>query len=375
MSTGVVDLVEPFRTILNDRTVPPRLSPAWELGRPDVITLRDARAYGRMFSGLLAKRSPATVARKGLFRSFLLRSSLLKLEHDLVHGYDISVTPYPVALDLKAWGLVVHPAGRVMEVSPRDDGLLDLTYHGGYCRSRQDWRRLAELVCADEQDEIRRFYNRVRGLARDRIILAGTVGFGLWDALWMAFEFERACELLTEDKDFVGTVLNRWMAYHLGAASAMLDAGVKLIVIRENPGGFPPSLGMAARLDSVLGDHYRELSQAVRNRGGCLFLDCDADEIFETDLPSQWGFDGIGPLLFRDEEDLRAARQSLTEEILLVGTIAFPTWRPSIERAKFPRGLIITNRPGPTPHVSGSEAGHSDRTSPAILMEDLRLAG
>jgi hypothetical protein len=320
------------------------------------------------------RRSPAQVAKKGLFRSFLERSSLLKLDHDLVHGYDISVVPYPLRLNLAAWGVVLHPAGRILEVKARDDGLLDLTYQGGLCRSGQDWRCLVEKPAADEQDSIRRFYNQVRVLAGERILLAGTVGFGFWDALWMALDFDRAGEMLRDDPEFVDTVFQHWHGYHLGAASAMLDAGIKLIVVRENPRGFPSTSGMVTRLDAFLGQRFKELSKTVHDRGGCLFLDCDADEIFETDYAYDWGFDGIGPLLFRDEDDLSAARKSLSDQLLLVGTVSYGSSRPREGKPRFPRGLIITNRPDSTAPMIGSEAGKSDRTSPSIIPEDFRLA-
>ncbi len=231
-------LVESFSKILSDRVGTPTLSPVWDLTRPDSMAIRDAKGYGRLFSGLVMKRSPARVSERGFFQDFLAKSSRLKLEHDLVEGFDISVVPYHVKMDLKAWGLVLHPAGRVLEVTPRNDGLLDLSYQGGYCRSKQDWRRLTGKRPPDEADSVRQFYNQVRVLAAQRTMVAGTVGFGLWEALWMSFDRERALRMVVEEPDFARTVFAHWQRFHLEAVAAMLDAGIKLILFREQPQGF-----------------------------------------------------------------------------------------------------------------------------------------
>jgi hypothetical protein len=362
-------LVESFKNILSDRVGTPTLSPVWDLGRPDSMAIRDAKGYGRLFSGLVMRRSPARVNERGLFQDFLGRSSRLKLEHDLVRGFDISVVPYHVRMDLKAWGLALHPAGRVLEVTPKDDGLLDLRYQGGYCRSKQDWRRLSGRRPPDEADAIRRFYNQVRTLAAQRIIIAGTVGFGLWEALWMSFDRERAFHMTSEEPDFVRTVFEHWHRFHLEAASAMLDAGIKLIFFREHPRGFR-ARGTAAKLDPLLGDYLRELTKTVHSRGGCVVLDCDEDEIFETDYPGQWGFDGIGPLRFRDAEDLLAARSCLNHQLILIGTLAdSESYRPLARERSLVRGLIVTNRPNLSAPTLGIEVDE-----PRMASEGLRLA-
>lgn len=362
-------LVESLHTILSDRVGTPTLSSGWDVSRPDSIAIRDAKGYGRLFSGLVMRRSPARVSERGLFQDFLARSSRLKLEHDLIRGFDMSVVPYHVKMDLKAWGLVLHPAGRVLEVTPREDGLLDLSYQGGYCRSKQDWRRVTGGRPPDEADAVRQFYNHVRLIAADRIIIAGAVGFGLWDALWMSFDHERALRMVSEEPDFVRTVFEHWQRFHLDAVSAMLDAGIKLILFREHPRGFHER-GMAATLDSLLGDHFRELTRTVHSRGGCVILDCDGDEIFETDYPSQWGFDGIGPLRFRDKEDLLAARRCLNDHLILVGTLAGgePCTLTARDRSSA-RGLIVTNQPNLSTRTPGKEVDE-----PRTSREGLRLA-
>ncbi len=362
-------LVESFNKILSDRVGTPTLSPVWDLNRPDSVTIRDAKGYGRLFSGLVMRRSPSRVSERGLFQDFLARSSRLKLEHDLVRGFDISVVPYHVTMDLKAWGLVLHPAGRVLSVTPRDDGLLDLSYQGGYCRSKQDWRRLTGRRPPDEADAVRQFYNQVRTLAAHRTMIAGTVGFGMWEALWMSFDHERAVRMVSDEPDFARTVFEHWQRFHLEAVTAMLDAGIKLILFREHPKGFH-TRGIAAKLDSLLGDHFRELTRTVHSRGGCLILDCDEDDIFETDYPSQWGFDGIGPLRFRDEEDLLAARRCLNDQLILVGTLANDeSYRLLARERSFVQGLIVTNRSSLSARTLGKEVDE-----PRTSREGLRLA-
>jgi hypothetical protein len=366
---GDIRPVESFNTILSDRVGIPTLSPVWDLSRPDSMTIRDAKGYSRLFSGLVMRRSPARVSERGLFQDFLSRSSRLKLEHDLVRGFDISVVPYHVRMDLKAWGLVLHPAGRVLEVTPREDGLLDLSYQGGYCRSKQDWRRLAGRRPPDEADEVRQFYNQVRVLAAHRTVVAGTVGFGLWEALWMSFDHERAFRMVSEEQDFVRTVIDHWQRFHLEAVAAMLDAGIKLILFREHPKGFHAP-GMTAKLDALLGDRFRELTRTVHSRGGSVILDCDDDEIFETDYPGQWGFDGIGPLRFRDEEDLLAARRCLNHQLILIGTLANDDmYSPLARERSYVRRLIVTNRPSLSARTLAKEVDE-----PHTSREGLRLA-
>lgn len=362
-------LVESFKNLLTDRVGSPTLSPVFELSRPDSMAVRDAKGYARLFSGLVMKRSPARVSERGLFQDFLSRSSRLKLEDDLVHGFDISVIPYHVKMDLKAWGVVLHPTGRVLAATQREDGLLDLTYQGGFCRSKQDWRRLAGNRPPDEADAVRQLYNQMRGLAAHRAIVAGTVGFGLWDALWMSFDLERACRMLTDESDFVHAVFEHWHKFHLETVAAMLDAGIKLILFREHPKGFSER-GMAGKLDAVLGDRFRELTRTVHSRGGCAFLDCDEDEIFETDYPARWGFDGLGPMRFRDRDDLVAARRCLDEELILVGTLADGSpYTPTAKEKSLNRKLIVTNKPDFSFRTLGIEVDE-----PGTGNDGLRLA-
>ena len=336
--------MEPIRKILSDRNGPMTLSPAWDICRPEVMLYRDADAYRRLFSGILGTRSPARVARRGLFQEFLNRACLQKLADDVRYGFDVSVVPYPLKLDLRAWGVALDPVGRIWGVRTTDADVLELEFNGGCCRSKQDWDCLVGEKAPDEADSVLRFYNRARLLGGKRVILAGTVGFGLWDALWMSLDFDRACRLLAEDADFAGKVFSFWKRRHIAAAAAMLDAGVKLLMFREHPAGFPASSRMVEQLDPYLREHFQELSTMVHARGGCLVLDCDAEDIFETDYPMQWGFDGIGPLLFRDDRDLHAARTCLDSDLLLVGSmISPPSCRSFAEETGWTRKVMITN--------------------------------
>jgi hypothetical protein len=176
-------------------------------------------------------------------------------------------------------------------------------------------------------------------------VVAGTVGFGLWDALWMSFDHDRASRMLTDEPDFARTVFAYWHQFHLEATSAMLDAGIRLVLFREHPRGFSEP-GMTTRLDDMLADHFREMTRTVHSRGGCILLDCDEDEIFETDCALQWGFDGIGPMRFRDRADLVAARRCLDGRLILAGTLADGTsYTPTVADRSLDGKLIVTNKP------------------------------
>ena len=367
--------MEPFKKILSDRRGPLTLSPALDIHQPGSMRFRDANAYRRLFSGFLVKRSPARVGRNGLFQAYLNRACLLKLEDDLIRKFDVSVVPYPLKLDLRAWGVVLDPIGRIWGVRTTDADLLEFEFHGGYCRSKQEWDILVGKKLPDEADSARRFYNRARQLSGGRIVLAGTLGFGLWDALWMAFDFERAYRLLTNDFDFAVSVFTFWQRCHVAAAMAMLDAGIKLIMFREHPGGFPASRGLPEKLDPYIRGHLQELSKMIHSRGGCIFLDCDADDIFESDYPSQWGFDGIGPLRFRDEQDLLAARRSMSEDLFLIGTTITPSaCRSAAEEMGLAGKVMITNR---LDSIETAAVSHPDRPEngwSAILPEGMSLA-
>lgn len=309
----------------------PTLSPVGDPSRPDCMLLTDVRAFRRLFTGRFMRRSPGRVKRMGLLDEFLHRSSLLKVKADMARSFDVSVVLYPIAMDLAAWGIVVDSVGRVFEAKSEDSGFLELSYQGGCCRTRRDWQRLVGSREMDEEKDIRLFFNKLRVMVGGRIILAGTMGFGLWDALWMSFDLERAVHMLTHDPNFARRVFLYWKDFHMSAVWAMLDAGIKLIFFRESPRGFPLSQEVAAAIDPYVREHLREITGAVKARGGRIFLDCDANDMLETDYPLHWGFEGIGPMLFRDEEDLLLARKSLSQELILVGSTAFPKRLPALE--------------------------------------------
>jgi hypothetical protein len=337
--------VKSIKKLLSDRNEPATLSPIGDLTRPNCLLFNDARAYRRLFIGRLMNRSPRRVRRQGLFYGFLGRSSLLKMEMDIAQGFDVSIVPYHLDMDLPAWGIIVDGVGRVFDVRFQSDGLVEFSYQGGCCRNRQEWESLVGSQILYEEDNVRRFYNKMKKLARDRIIVAGTVGFGLWDALWMSFDFESACRMLANDPDFVESVLDHWKRFHLGAAQAMLDAGIKMIFFREHPGGFPEGRGIASYIDPFVRKHLNELSRGVRSRGGCIFFDCDADEMIETDYPVKWGFDGIGPMLFRDGEDMIGARAGLDEQLILVGSMSFPNYRELLfKKRNLTKRIVVASK-------------------------------
>lgn len=313
--------MEYIRKLLNNRVDPPVLSPIGDVTRPGSLIFSCAEGYEKLFSGRVFRRSPGSVRRHGMLDRFLFRSCLCKIRDDASKRFDVSVVLYPMGMDLAAWGIVLDRVGRVFEAYSRTDGYLEFIYQGGCCRSKRDWRILVGTRPPDDEVQMRMFYNRARRLANDRITVAGTVGFGLWDALWMSLDLENARFVLEQEPDFARLVFRYWKEFHLAAAHAMLDAGIKLIFFREHPGGFPVGQDMASRIDPFIREHFEDLCRAVRSRGGSLFLDCDADDMLETDFPMEWGFEGIGPLLFRDKEDLISASTGLNDELFLVGAI------------------------------------------------------
>jgi len=272
--------------------------------------------------------------------------ALRKIGSDATRNYDISLVLYPMGMDLAAWGTVVDRVGRVFHASSRYDGKLELFYEGGCCRSKRDWRILVGTRRPDEDSVIRTFYNRARLVAADRIVVAGTVGFGIWDALWMSFDLYQASEILECEPDFVKLVFQYWKEFHLSSVHAMLDAGTKLIFLREHPAGFPPGHDMASRLDPFIGESLRDISRAVRSRGGCLVLDCSAEEMLETDYPREWGFDGIGPMLFKDVNALESAVVGLSDDLVLVGSPADTRFSGShLQRIKSTGRVVLTEKP------------------------------
>jgi hypothetical protein len=305
-----------------------------DVTRPGCLSFLGAEAYESLFCGRFHKRSPGRVRRTGLLDRFLFRSSLSKIEADAAKRFDISVVLYPMGMDLAAWGIVVDRVGRVYELNSRPERVVEFSYQGGCCKSRRDWRLLVGTRRPDPEQRMRMFYNRASRLARGRMTIAGTVGFGLWDALWMSFDLERAVGLLEHESEFAEAVFRYWREFHLASVRAMLDAGIKLIFFREHPEGFPQGLDLAARVDPFVRECLKDLSRTVHSRGGFFFLDCDADEMLHTDFPVQWGFDGIGPLLFRDGEDLLEAAAGLHEELFVVGAVCAP-----FERERRTEGL------------------------------------
>jgi len=356
--------------MLNERQGWPTLSPVGEVGRPDVVTFAGSRGYDRIFSGSLMKRSPVRAQRSGRVDRFFYRSCLEKIDFDAARGFDLSTVLYPPGLRLLAWDVFIDRVGRVFSAVSRDRGSLELTYQGGGFRSKDEWKLTVGKDMPDGQFQL--YFRKARAMSRGRVTVAGTVGFGLWDALWMSFDLERAVEMLYNDPDFVKSVFEHWKSFHLKAVEAMLEAGIKLVFIREHPHGFPPGGSIARRLDSMVGEHFRALSKSVRSRGGCIFLDCDADDMIETDYPEQWGFDGIGPMLFRDGEDLIAARKGLSDNLLLVGSTATPYFRGSLtELAGRFRRIILADKADDTYEPSYAPPGRQKLADPSCVNGDV----
>lgn len=306
------------------RIRPRVLSPFVDPTAPENLEFLGAERFWGLFECRNYERSPRPFLKNDPAHACFGDAAEAKLRSDTDMGYDISIVPYPLGFDPKGWGILSDRVGRLFAVTQTRGDTVQLQYQNGRCRSFRDWHEVVECQNSEEQDRIRCFYNSMRLRADRKIAIAGTVGFGLWDAFWMTFDFDAAREMLSAQPDFADMVFRYWKSFHVGAVSAMLDAGIKLIFMREDPKGFSRSRGLSRRLDPFLRSHFSEVSYVVHSRGGSLFFDCDADEMIETDYPAQWGFDGIGPLLFRDADDLIAARRSLNEDLVLIGATLFP---------------------------------------------------
>lgn len=338
--------LESVRKVEPDQISYPTLSPVGDSARPESLFFEDVSSYRQLFMGALGRRAPLEVSRKGLLDRFFRRSSALKMEADVSRGFDVSVALCPIGLKLQGWGVAVDCVGRVFEVTSDQDARVELIYQGGALTSPQDWLNHMEKSDDKAVERVRTFCVGLRRLAGDRIHLAATVGFGLWDALWMSFDFDRAIGLLTRDPGFVEKVFQRWSSYHVAVIGAMMDAGIDMVLFREHPAGFPRGSGVAALLDGWLRDCYRQITDAAKARGGFVALDCDADDMIETNLPVEWGFSGVGPLLFRDEKDIIDARKALSEELFLIGSLAYPQGTPIRHYQSGRRqGIMLAGKP------------------------------
>jgi hypothetical protein len=318
-----------IKGILEKKGNPPVVSPFIDPARPDYLLLHDADGFRKLFSGRLLSRSPGLAKRQGLMKDFFYKNSLLKFKADMARGFDISVTPYPMEPVIAAWGIITDSVGRVFDI--KDDGkdYIELCYQGGCCRNSRDWIYHVEERGMEIEAEIKRFYSKLRILSADRIVPAASMGFGIWDAFWMSFDIETAFRLIDEELDFALLVFDFWRDFHLSACAACLDAGIELIFFRENPAGFPQNASNAARLDVFLRERYQVINELVQSRGGTLIFDCDSDDMLETDYPTAWGFNGIGPMLFRDEDDFQTARKCLPGDLILIGSVLLPEFGTS----------------------------------------------
>ncbi|WP_041286442.1 hypothetical protein [Desulfomonile tiedjei] len=314
--------VQMYSFVQDSEKIRPRLlSPFYNPIMPDVVSFSRADALRRSFKRRFL-RSPANrFFSRDSIQKILERAVEIKVEADA--GYDISVALYPYGFRFLGQGVLSDGAGRTFSLLHADEGPVQLLYQGGTCRTIQDWRSKVAKI-PDDTDNIRSFFNSLRAATQERIALAGTVGFGLWDALWMSFDFPTAVRMLSMDPEAARMIFRYWCSFHAAAAGAMLDAGLKMIVLREHPAGFPESWGMSRILDPFLREYCQELARIVIQRGGMLFLDCDADEMIETDYPAHWGFNGIGPLRFRDLDDLIAAKKSMNDTLILAGLTTLP---------------------------------------------------
>jgi hypothetical protein len=69
------------------------------------------------------------------------------------------------------------------------------------------------------------------------------------------------------------------------------------------------------------------------------------DDMIEAGLPVRWGFDGIGPLRFRDMDDLMIARKAIDQRLYLIGSLTFPTDREGISGSwKIAAGIMLTSQ-------------------------------
>ncbi|MBI5248466.1 MAG: hypothetical protein HY912_03130 [Desulfomonile tiedjei] len=334
------------------------LSPPRDPAAPDALRFYGPERFWRLFYRRNSCNSRLSRRKSWSIQDFFERIAEVKLRSDADMGYDISVTPYPLGFDPTGWGILTDRVGRIFGATVSTEDSVELQYQSGRCRTIRDWRELVESRSFDEHDRVRSFYNRIRVVADKRISVAGTAGFGFWDALWMAFDFDSALEMLSKEPDFANMVFRHWKSFHIGVVSAMLDAGIKMIFFREHSRGFSQLRGLSARLDGFLKGHYSDISHLVHSRGGSLFLDCDADEMIETEYPAEWGFDGIGPLLFRDMDDLVSARRSLNQNLLLVGATLLPVWPGTLEKKELlGQNLILAVTNSSVPSLESKERG------------------
>ncbi len=301
----------------------PSLSPVYDPMKSDCIVLTGAHNFQKLFSGKFLGRSPASITKKGLLQEFVEKSCMLKVKADIFRGFDISMALYPSELELAAWGIVIDRVGRVYQADLEQQHYVELAYQYGACSGRKDWERIVAKWDPNEEERVRRFYGKLRVMSAKRIKIAGTVGFGLWDALWMSFDLKTAYQILDNHVDFLQDFLDYWLQFHLSSIRGMLAAGIEIVFIRENPTGFFNFGPSAELMNKRLGPFYSRITKAVTDNGGLIFLDCDTDDAISMDYPLEWGFNGIGPMLFRDDDELSQAREILSPELTLIGYTSF----------------------------------------------------
>ena len=337
--------MEAVHRILGSQKEPLTLSPVGDVWRPTWLKLSSSQSYRRLLSDLVLKHTPGSRRHKGLFNRFLNRSSILKMEADAARGYDISVVLYPASIRVLTHGIVVDHVGRIYNATSNGKDIPDLEYVAGRFNTKSSWIAKEGTRIIDRRDHMRYFYSMIRRIADNRIRVAGTVGFGLWDSIWMSFNFSKARTMLLEDPSFVHKVFGHWAKCPCMAADAMLNARIKLVFLRENPNGFPTGGGLAESLHPLVSEYYKHICESVHARGGCVILDCDADDMIETGLPVRWGFDGIGPVRFRDTEDLKAARKAIDQRLYLIGSLAVPIeLEGKSGTGKRPTGFMLTSK-------------------------------
>ena len=96
-------------------------------------------------------------------------------------------------------------------------------------------------------------------------------------------------------------------------------------------------------IDDILRQTAREISDEEFGSGELRQL---ADDMIETGLPARWGFDGIGPLRFRDMEDLMTARKAIDERLYLIGSLAVPSGLEGSQvTGNRSTGIMLTSKP------------------------------
>ncbi len=260
---------------------------------------------------------------KTLAQPPLNRALEKRIKAAMILGFDSAWAGYDESFILLDSTTMARYSGGFFNICEDGYGNMGYQYIGPGITSREQFE--AWPYWPDPDAFAHRTYKFFRKIVRkygDNMSLFGQASaYGIFESLMWALGLERTVLWIKREADLVRKHIERAETLCLKAASAIMDAGIR-VVLQSDDFAYKSGPFLNPKLiDELFGPSYRRLIKAVHDRGGKFVLHSCGDNTLLFDIYIGWGVDGLHAYETTSNVDIFNEKKIHGHQIVMIGGV------------------------------------------------------